>query len=419
MENKLLKNIAIYVVSAVGSILLICYVLYHLLNGFETKLETTPAIIATQEQTISLDAYIFRDETVLTATQSGGVNYLFENGERVSVGNAVANIYSGAGLEELSDRILDINNKVNVLEASSAIDKAMMSDTKSLDTKINELYYIIRDKLEDGDIEYALYKKDELLTLLNKRQIITQSVSGYDDKILSLKNEREMLSAQLNNVTEKIVAPASGYFYNGVDGYENIFTVKSLQDMTLESYTQLVNSDPYPSPLAVCKIVNSYRWYIASEITKDGLKNFAEGNSYSVKFPYNADTIIPMMLDRIIQTNDSDRVVLLFRTDMMPDGFNYLRKQSVEIVRESVTGYKVPSSSVRIVDGVRGVYILNGNTIAFKQIEVLSENDGFYIVKEQPSYFDDKEYYKKLGLYEMIVTNGRNLFDGKIVNNAG
>lgn len=72
-----------------------------------------------------------------------------------------------------------------------------------------------------------------------------------------------------------------------------------------------------------------------------------------------------------------------------------------------------------MVDGVSGVYILNGNTIAFKQIEVLSESDGFCIVKEQPAYSEDPEYYKKLGLYEMIVTNGRKLFDGKIVSNAG
>ena len=149
------------------------------------------------------------------------------------------------------------------------------------------------------------------------------------------------------------------------------------------------------------------------------LKLFGEGFSYAVKFPFNSDVTVKMVLHRIIRENDSDRVVLIFRTNVMPEGFSYFRKQNIQIIQESYTGYKIPANAVRVVNGVKGVYILRGNTVHFREIVVLAETDGFFIVEEQPSYFEDEFYYKKLGLYDMVITSGKNLYDGKIISASG
>ena len=421
MGKKLVKNIAIYIFSAVLSILLIWYIVYHLFNGFQTEIETTPAIIATMSNSFSLDAYIVRDETVITSTHEGCVNYMFEDGERVCAGAVVANIYSGVGAEEVADKILSIDKQIDILEKSSVAENATKTDASVLDKKINEILYIMRDKIEDGDVRYALYKKDELLTFLNKRQIVTQNVSGYEEQIMTLMGERDSLSGQLINLEEKITTEKPGYFYSNADGYENVFKTSDIKNMTLESYNKAIYSDPvdYSSSLVVGKIVNRAEWYILSEVTVNDLKKFNEGVSYSVVFPYNADISINMQLDRIIRENGSEQAVLVFKTSNMPSDFNYLRKQSIQIVEESYTGYKVPASAVRVVDGVKGVYILSGNTAKFKEIDVLAENDGYYIVKEQPTYLEDENYYKKLGLYDMIIIAGKNLYDGKIISNTG
>ncbi len=421
MNTKFYKNAAFYIFSAALSILVIWYILYHLISGFEKEVQTTPAVLATKTDNLVLDAYIVRDERVLYASVEGGVNYLYEDGERVSVNSVVANIYSGVGAAEATDRILSIDKKVDVLEKSSVKENATKTDTKAIDDKINELYYIIRDKIEDGDIEYAMYKKDELLTYLNKRQIITQNVTGYDEQIIALIQEKEALTGQLINLEEKITVSNAGYFYSEVDGYESIFDVSKIEDMTYETYSGMVDSEPIITngSLSVGKIVNSNEWYILSEITKDDLKKFNKGNTYPVKFPYNADATVVMTLEKIIEQSDSNQAVLVFKTNTMPDGFNYMRKQSIQIVEESYTGYKIPVNAVRVVDDVRGVYILSGNTVRFKEIEVLIEQDGYFIVKEQPTYLEDENYHKKLGLYDMVITSGKNLYDGKIISNAG
>ncbi len=421
MSNKFIKNAVIYMLSALLSILLIWYIVYHLFSGFQNKIETTPAIIATKASSLTLDAYIVRDESVIYANHEGGVNYLFEDGERVGAGSVVANIYSGAGAEEVADKILSIDKKINILENSSVSENATKTDTNVLDGKINELLYIIRDKIEDGDVEYALYRKDELLTYLNKRQIITQNVSGYEDQIVTLQSERDSLSGQLINLEEKITVSKPGYFYSKADGYEDIFKVSDIQNMTIESYNNTINSDPadLSQSLTVGKIVNKLEWYILSEITTSDLKQFSEGSSYSVTFPYNADKKIQMKLEKIIRENDSEQAVLVFKTTALPDGFNFLRKQNIQIVQESYTGYKVPSNAVRVVDGKKGVFILSGNTAKFKEIEILIEQNGYYIVKEQPTYLEDENYHKKLGLYDMIIITGKELYDGKIISSAG
>lgn len=421
MSKKLVKNIAIYLLSAALSVLLIWYVVYHLFSGFEKEIETTPAILATKANTLMLDAYIVRDETVLYANREGGVNYLYEDGEKVGAGAVVANIYSGAGAEEVADKIVTIDKKINILENSSVSENATKTDTNVIDSKINELMYIIRDKIEDGDVEYALYKKDELLTYLNKRQVITQNVSGYNEQIITLQSERDSLSGQLINLEEKITVTKPGYFYSNADGYENLFTVDFINEMNLESYNNTINSDPadLSSSLTVGKIINSLEWYILSETDANSLKKFNEGSFYSVVFPYNADKTVQMKLEKIIRENDSEQVVLVFKANTLPDGFNYLRKQNIQIVEESYTGYKVPANAVRVVDGVKGVYVLNGNTAKFKQVDIMIELNGYYIVKEQPTYLEDENYYKKLGLYDMIIVGGKDLYDGKIISNTG
>ncbi len=416
-----IKNVAVYLFSAALSVLLIWYILYHLFSGSDNEVETSPAMIVTKSNTISLEGYIVRDETIINANVEGGINYLFGDGDKVQAGSIIAKVYSGEGVEELSDRILAIDKKISVLENSSVSEKATKTDSKVIDDKINELFYLMRDGIENGNTEYAIYRKDEFLTYLNKRQVLTQNISGFEEQIVSLIREKETLSGQLINLEENITVSTPGYFYSQADGYETVFDMSKLENLTLQSYEELVNSQPidHSSALVVGKLVTSDQWCIISEAVRDDLKKFTEGKVYKIKFPFNSDVSIEMTLEKIVLENESDNAVLVFKSNYMPTGFKYLRKQNIQVVEESYTGYKIPANAVRVVDGVRGVYILSGNTVSFKEIDVLTETDGYFIVKEQPTYLEDEFYYKKLGLYDNVIISGKNLYDGKIISAAG
>ena len=126
------------------------------------------------------------------------------------------------------------------------------------------------------------------------------------------------------------------------------------------------NEKGYP----VGKLVTDYLWYVACEVDVAELHNYETGKNYSIRFPYNNDTAITMKLYRILSEAGSKTAVLVFETGTLPASFNYLRHQTVQIVREYYTGCRVPISALRVVNGQSGVYVLQGSKIVFKKVTV-------------------------------------------------
>ena len=76
---------------------------------------------------------------------------------------------------------------------------------------------------------------------------------------------------------------------------------------------------------------------------------------------------------------------------------------------EEYTGFKISNTSIRTVDGEKGVYIVRGNLMGFRKIHVLYSTDAFSIV-DNPK--DSSDYIK---LYDNVVTEGVDLYDNKLV----
>ena len=422
MDLKYLKNIGFYVLSAVISLLLIAYLIYQAFGGFKVKVEVLVADKYVKNDILTLDAYILRNEIILYSTMEGRKNYLFTDGAKVGVNTAVANIYTGDNMLADRSELIELDNQIKILENSNISASLVIMDSTTVDSRISELYEIICYRLSYGDINYIMHKKDDLLVLLNRRAIITKKVPNYNDKIKILQDEKLSLATGNGNIIDTIITDRSGYFYTEVDGYEQTFASMLVANLTVPEFKKMINMKPdtylqhNTSGYGVGKIVVDYNWYIACIVTKDEMRHYIENKSYDVIFSYNNDAKIKMKLERIIQDPVDPAIVLIFSTGNVPENFNFLRKQSIEIVKSSYTGYRVPISSVRIMnDGRQGVYILDGNIVKFKEIEIWIEANGYYIVKEQDR-INDPEYYKKLGLYDLIIVKGTKLYEGKVVD---
>ena len=84
------------------------------------------------------------------------------------------------------------------------------------------------------------------------------------------------------------------------------------------------------------------------------------------------------------------------------------RTEEIEIRLKSYKGLRVPKEAVREVDGVTGVYTLVSQKIEFRPIEVLYTGDT-YVVAKYDSGDDDG-----LRLYDQVITEGKDLYDGKV-----
>ena len=422
MDIQYLKNVALYIISAVISLLLIVYIVYQAFGGFESTIETVITEKITERETITLEGYIMRNEEIIYSKTEGGVYYLYKDGEKIGVNTLIANIYSND--QSLNDRneIMEIDKKKNILEESNIAGNITFLDTTVIDGEINSIYNILRYKIEQGDIDYILYKKDELLKLLNKRAIITRAVPNYNDQIKILEDQKLLLTSKNEDIAESVVSDVSGYFYSSIDGFESEFSSTKVTSLTVSEYKKMINSKPAhtisgsANGYGIGKIVVDYKWYVTCVIANDKLKQFIEKRNYDIIFPYNNDIMINMLLERIIQDPVDDTVILLFSTGTILDGFNFLRKQNIEVVQRSHTGYRVPIISVHMTsDGRYGVYILDGNIVKFKEIEPVIESNGSVIVKV-PDILNDEFYYNKLKLYDLIITKGTKLYEGKIID---
>ncbi len=419
MDLTYLRNILRYTLSAVLSIVLVTYILYHISGGFQPDIETTPAALTTTDATMTVSVTIMRSETILYSPIKGETSYLFSDGSKVAIHTPVAEIYPvTTGSEELRRRIMEVDRQIRILESSNMSDAEKRTDTKSTDKLIRQNLYDIIRYMDRSNITNAAQASEDFLVQLNRRHIITRAISNYNQQIQALREERQTLAAGLADAESTITATDVGYFYSAVDGYETLFSADAVPSLTYRSFLSLMQQDPDPpdsrNGYPVGKLVTDYIWYIACEIDFSQLHNFETGLNYNVRFPYNNDISLRMYLYRILADVDSPTAVLIFRADILPSGFRYLRNQTVQVIQHSYTGYRIPASAVHIVNGQEGVYILRGSKIEFRRIQPLYEYDGYLIVKERDETAEDKASW--LAKNDFVIVKGKDLYDGKIAN---
>lgn len=422
MDLAYLRSVLKYIITTALSIGLAVFLLYHLIGSFTTEVETAPITFTTQEQAQDYDAYIFRGEYLLYTSpgEAGTINHLREDGEKVAVGEEICQVYAGSASDEDAHALQEIDRKLERLYNSNLKENVNYSDTQLIDAAINNTYYTLLARMASGSAGYAMAKSDDLIAAMNQRLIITRHVDSFDAQIAQLEKERASLVSGTGTVAETVMADRSGYYYADIDGFEGIFNADKLSNMTLNEYDKLISSAADMSlqrsktgGYNCGKIITEYNWYLTCRITTEESRAYTEGYTYTVIFPYNSDTRIAMILDRMILQADDDRVVLVFRTNIIPEHFSFLRRQSVQVVTSTYEGYKVPLSAVRMLGGKQGVYILEGYVVKFREIEPLREIEGYFICRENDG---SAENVGKLALYDRIIISGKNLYVGKIIS---
>ena len=433
MDTKYLKRVAIYFASAVAAIALILYIWYHLADGFTTDITTMYAEPSSERTVITGDGYIFRNEEYVFSSYSASdaVNYLVSDGEKVGVDSPVAESYSDASGYGIRTELDAIEEKLNILKESSLGQNVSVSDTAATDKKINTYYRAILESLAEGKYSHAMRSSSGLLIQMNKRQLITGEVGSFSSFEASLEARKTSLVSKLSGRSETVFAEKSGYFYIGTDGYEKIFSSDKINTLTLSSFLSLTESVPedFGGHAPIGRIVLDYKWYIVVPMKKSEAGSIKAGRDYEAIFPYNYDMKLTLHAEKILTDVTGDAAAVVFSSGEMPDDFGYRRMQSVEIITSEVTGYRIPSTAVRVKDGTYGVYTLYGGKVIFKRAEILGETNGYYIVNmtepthetessetnaEETAETETEITYPYLSLHDKIIISGKDLSDGMV-----
>lgn len=429
--EKILKKIGIF---ALG-ILVVVYVSNQLKNLIDSSLQTEAAFYVTYEQKLEADCYIMRDESVLTSSYSGIMYSSVNDASRLAKGQEAVRVYSRENDVSNESLIRGIDAKIDVLEKSS-IDTAYASaDITKMDEEIGTLLESVAVFSSDNDLVGAVSKKDAILIEMNKRWLISNPQESFKDKVSALSAEKVSLKSKLSGASSVIYAPESGYYFSSVDGYENIFSSKKISTLTVKEFSEMTEKEPeiYTNNVAG-KLVTDHMWYIACPVSSKEAAYFDVGSTYSVDFTYSYGTVLDMNLVSKIGENDESEAVLVFSSGTMPDGFEYTRKQKVNIIYKQYSGLKIPKDSVRILNDMKGVYVMRGTEIEFRLINEIHSVDDYYIIDDNaenyPRYERKREYYtvkdkngeeqtqeriiyyQPLSLYDLVITSGTDVYDG-------
>lgn len=416
---RMLKRFFAQFGTAIIAVAIVAYVFLQLMLNVSVNLDCETATYASITDRAELEAFLFRDELVVPSSSAGTNCCLAEDGEKVRYGESIVVTYSDPRDVATQARISEIDKRIDILQRSSLSTGASTTDITIIDKEIDKLVLSMLREVDGNDFDKVIRQKEELLILLNRRQSLIQFES-FATELSSLFEEREALLEQLTGASYVTESPQSGYFYSTVDGYEDFFTLDRLKNLTAQEFETLGDTSPDRSIIegSVGKIVKTSTWYIAVALDKRTAETFRDGSSYPITFQYSNNVELNMKLDRRITRTDKDVTVLVFSTKQMPDGFDYSRRQTVELSTDTHEGIRVSNSAIRMKDGETGVYAVVGSKIVFKKATVLYNYGSYSVcaIPTNPAYPEkrDPAYTSKteLSLHDSVVIDGEDIYDG-------
>jgi len=348
--------------------------------------------------------FVVRDESVVSSGYSI-TNLIVSEGERVAKDQTVATGYLTEDAQARQEQIQELELQLQQLEYAVSY-SADASDQARLDAEIQSRLLDLTKYLARGDMNSALDLSTGLKGLVLRRSTSAEGDTAMQLSISALKERLAQLQTGDRDETMEVQAQHSGYFSGTVDGYESVLTVDMLENLTVAQLDELTSRDT--AARAVGKIIRGDTWDYVTDVPADQVAAVRKGSKVPVSFAGHFLEGLQMTVHRIGE-EENGRCLLILSCDRYMQEVTLLRQQSADVIFSSYTGLRVPKNAIRVVDQKPGVYVAEGKTAAWKQVEILYDNGESYVVALDKSSTDN------LWPGDEIIVGGKNLFDGKVV----
>ncbi len=431
---KILKWTAIVLVSA----LLVFYLVYQLYQHAYTKIVTEQALSLELSDEIEGLGITIRDEMLIENEYSGVIVPAVTEGGKVSKGQTIAYVFKTADDANAYNRIIEIDEQIEEFKSM----ETAKEESASIDKLLNERLTSLADAINSGDLELVDEIRADITYLLNKRQIYKHDVDNFNARIEELQAEKERLEAKYDIVPQIVKASNAGYYVSTVDGHENELGTESSKNLTPGDIDNLLDNLTYvDTSKYIGKIADDYKWHLVSAISAEDAEKLTVGKTYTIKLPYAEVGSVRATLASVNHTEGEDRAVVLFTCNYLLSELTAIRSQPIVIEVRSYEGIGIKTDAIRtqtvtqeltvsasdayqygvIAEGDEdvvvtydvekvGVYVLWGNEVIFRYVDILYSREGVTVVRNNIS---DSSYLK---LYDEVIVEGRDLYDGKIVN---
>lgn len=372
------------------------------------KLTTETAYFYDVEEEVPFDGVYLRDETLIYDSGTGMLSYEQENGSKVGKSSIIARRYKSDNDAAYLREIGLLQRQVEVLESAERLVGTDNSQLEAISIQINESHSDIITSIINGDFSAAGEKQSDLLEAMCKREITLKVSDGYGVKKRQLNDEINRLNVLISGGVQEVVAGGAGYFVSDVDGYEGELGYDSAGDMDADRINEIVASPVKTRDgKAIGKLIADYHWRVAAVIDTEKMFGLYEGSEVTLRVGSGTYLIDA---DIISARNCGDnKAVYIFECDKLNSAVASGRTARFKLLVNSYGGLRVSRKALRYDENEeRGVFIVRGDSLVFKKVNVIYWGEDYVICSQEAG--DD--YLK---LYDEIVTEGKELYDGKVI----
>ncbi len=386
-------------------VIVVLYFGYRAVGLLSDPIKTTNAVMVTSDDRILSEGVFIRDETVISG-KSGIVQYRASDGEKVSNGAVIADVFVSEEAAGKSRELGLLNKRISNIENAIRINTDA-SNASRLDNLITLEVTDMAESLDNKVTTYVSDRVDQLKQLMIQRSIAQNGGLMDESGFAQLKFRAEQLTQQVESARTTILTEESGYFSRMVDGMEGRLKTDQIDSLTCASLQQILDQTTEQNTNAFGKIIKGFDWYYATVVPNEEARTLTKGKTVTLRIASAGITGIEVFVHDI--RFEGDRAVVILKGTTNSDQIASLRTVSGEIVKRSYTGVKVPKEALRILDGKEGVYVLSGQRAVFKEIKRLYETEEYYVAEANGT--DSNGLY----IYDEIIIDQKGLTDGKVI----
>lgn len=396
-QTKVMNLISVLLFAAV-----VVYIVVNIFTAMMNPFKTAYAVKYETYDSATVSGYTVRNETVIYSN-SDIISLARTEGEKVGVGQAVAVAYRDENAEARQTEINSLQKRKAQLE-NAASGNLTISDSNALDLEIIETVKDLNADIASSAFTGISNSTNELRSLIFSRHYVYGNSDEVDAQLEQINAQIEALQALASNDSDEITASAAGVFSSYVDGYESVLTPDMLNSITVSDFDDLSGAGEDTSS-GIGKLITSSRWYLV--ITMDEEDALLLDDYAIVRFSESLQ--VEMDVERI-GLSEKGRCIVVLSSDRQLSETTLYRSVTVDIIFDIYSGLRIPKSALRMdSDGNTCVYVVEARNAAQKYVDIISESGDYYVVEEDTSSTDN------LWAGDEIITAGRNLYDGKVV----
>lgn len=398
-NNKVLRYFLIGIIAL--------FLIHQLYSSIYNPITTEAAEYYEAIDGVTVRGLILREESIVTSAANGVMHFVTQDGKRVAKDGVVAEIYGSESASYTVNRISELTKEITDIQTLMASNNVSASDLSVANIKVDNALGSLILGCRGGNYSQSAELESELVSAINRRQMITGEQTDFSARLNDLQNELSSLQSTLPAVSSYVRAPMSGYFLSHTDGYEGLLSGKSAEDITPEFFDSVKKSELPENTIG--KIVSGYEWFVAAKISLNDSARFAKGDELYLHTALGGGEDLPVTVKAINTSSNGTDAVIVLSCGSVSKELASMRNGNFTIVKNTYSGLKIARKALRIVKEKSGVYIVTGKSIKFVPVKVIYQLDDYIIVEQEQS---DSNV---LRLYDDVVIKGKKLYDGKVI----